>query len=211
VNSNVVPNDVKQDIFKIRVAVVTVGAPAANAQVNFHVTGTRRGVADLNDRAAKIRPAFDADKTGMQNANGFSIGGLEPVTLQPLVAPDGLEQAFRRRIIFVAQDIPRTKARAPVGVKIFRRRKHCGLLLRRWHGKVKPTGVILNAPNGRFARLTDRVLFGVEFLLAGIPNFLLDFSQRFDERPCHDCGDEFDETLRRSHGRGGHLVYGRAW
>jgi hypothetical protein len=112
---------VKQDIFKIRVAVVTVSAPAADAQVNFHVTGTRRGVADLNDRAAKIRPAFDADKTGMQNANGFSIGGLEPVASQPLVVPDGLEQVFRRRIIFVAQDIPRAKARAPVGVKIFRR------------------------------------------------------------------------------------------
>ena len=118
----VVPNDVKQDIFKIRVAVVTVGAPAADAQVNLHVAGTRRGVADLNDRAAKIRPAFDADKTGMQNTNGFSIGGLEPVALQPLMAPDGLEQAFRWRIIFVAQDIPHAQARAPVGVKIFRRR-----------------------------------------------------------------------------------------
>jgi len=37
---------------------------------------------------------------------------LKPVALQPLVAPDGLEQAFRRRIIFVAQDISRAKARA---------------------------------------------------------------------------------------------------
>jgi hypothetical protein len=153
VNSNVIPNDVKQDIFKIRVAVVTVRAPAANAQVDFHVTGTRRGVADLNDRAAKIRPAFDARKARMQNANGFSIGGLEPVALQPLVVPDGLEQAFRRRIIFVAQDIPRAEARAPVGVKIFRRRRHCGLLLRLRSSKVKPARKILNAANGGFARL----------------------------------------------------------
>jgi hypothetical protein len=44
---------------------VAVGAPAADAQVNFHVTGTRRSAADLNDRAAKIRPAFDARKARM--------------------------------------------------------------------------------------------------------------------------------------------------
>ncbi len=161
----VIPNNVKQDIFKIRVAVVTVGVPAADAQVNFHVTGTRRGVTDLNDRAAKIRPAFDARKAGMQNANGFSIGGLEPFTLQPLVAPDGLEQAFRRRIIFVAQDIPRAKARAPAGVKIFRRRRHCGLLLRLRLSKVKLARIILNAANGGFARLwKPAMFFAAEFI-----------------------------------------------
>jgi hypothetical protein len=69
------------------------------------------------------------------------------------VVPDGLEQAFRRRIIFVAQDIPRAKVRAPVGVKIFRRRRHCGLLLRLRLSKVKPARKILNASNGGFARL----------------------------------------------------------
>jgi hypothetical protein len=89
----------------------------------------------------------------MQNANGFSIGGSEPVALQPLVVPDGLKQAFRRRIIFVAQDIPRAKVRTPVGVKIFRRRRHCGLLLRLRSSKVKPARIILNAANGGFARL----------------------------------------------------------
>jgi hypothetical protein len=78
---------------------------------------------------------------------------LEPVAPQPLVAPDGLEQAFRRQIIFVAQDIPRAKARAPVGVKIFRRRRHCGLLLRLRLSKVKPARIILNAANGGFAGL----------------------------------------------------------
>ena len=152
-NSNIVPNDVQQDIFELRVAVVTVGAPAADAQVNLHVTGTRRGVADLNDRAAKIRPAFDADKTGMQNPDGFSVGRLEPVALQPLVAPDGLEQAFRRRSIFVAQDISRAKARAPVGVKIFSGRRHCGLLLRPRLSKVKSARKILTAASGGRAGL----------------------------------------------------------
>ena len=146
-----VPNDVKQDIFKCRVAVVTVGAPAAGAQVNFHIAGTRRGVANLNDRAAKIRSALNADKTGMQNPDGFSVGSLEPVALQPLVAPDGLEQAFRRRGVFVAQDMHQAKARAPVGVKIFSRRRHCGLLLRLRLSKVKPARTILSATSGGFA------------------------------------------------------------
>ena len=151
--SGVVPNDVQQDILKRGVAVVTVGAPAAGAQVNFHVTGARRGVADLNDRAAKIRPAFDADKTGMQNPDGSAIGRLEPVALQPLVAPDGLEQAFRRRIIFVAQDIPRAATQAPVGVNIFGQREHSPLLLRPPFSKVKPLRIFLNASNGSFACL----------------------------------------------------------
>jgi hypothetical protein len=89
----------------------------------------------------------------MQNANGFSIGGLEPVALQPLVVPDGLQQAFRWRIIFVVQDVSRAKARAPAGVKIFRRQRHCGLLLRLRSSKVKPARKFLNAANGGFARL----------------------------------------------------------
>jgi hypothetical protein len=89
----------------------------------------------------------------MQNPDGSAIGRLEPVALQPLVAPDGLEQAFRRRSIFVAQDISRAKARAPVGVKIFSGRRHCGLLLRLRLSKVKPARKILTAANGGWAGL----------------------------------------------------------
>ena len=145
--SGVIPNDVQQDVLKRGIAVVTVGAPAAGAQVNLHIAGTRRGVANLNDRAAKIRPAFDADETGMQNPNGSAVGRLEPVALQPLMTPDGLEQAFRRRGIFVAQDVQPVCARAPVGVKIIGRQRHCGLLLRLCLSKVKPARIILNAAN----------------------------------------------------------------
>ena len=155
-NSNVVPNHMQQDVLKRGVAVVTVGTPAGAAQVNFHIAGTGRGVADLYDRAAKIRPAFNADKTGMQNADGSAIGDPELVALQPLVAPDGLQQAFRRRSIFVAQGKRRARARAPVGVKIVRRRRHYGLLLRRRLSKVKPARIILSAPNGGFAGLKSK-------------------------------------------------------
>ncbi len=161
----------QQHVFKIQVAVVTVGAPASGAQVNFHVAGTRRGGADLDDRAAKIRPAFNADKTGMQNADGPAIGGLEPVALQPLVAPDGLEQAFRRRIIFVAQDICHAEARAPVGVKIFSRRRHCGLLLRLRLSKVKLARTILTASNSGFAGLNGKVPFGGGIFVGRNPEF----------------------------------------
>jgi hypothetical protein len=103
----------------------------------------------------------------MQNTNGFSIGSLEPVALQPLVVPDGLEQAFRWRIIFVAQDIRRAKAQAPIGVKIFRRRRHGGLLLRLRLSKVKPARIILNAASGGFARLWKPAMFLPQNLLAG--------------------------------------------
>jgi hypothetical protein len=171
VNSNVIPNDVQQDVLKRGIAVVAVGVPAAGAQVNFHVAGTRRGVADLNDRAAKIRPAFDADKTGVQNPDGSAIGGLELVALQPLVAPDGLEQAFRRRIIFIVQDMHRAKARAPVGVKIVSGRRHYGLLLRLRLSKVKPAHIILTASNGGYAGSHGKNLFGGGIFVGRNPEF----------------------------------------
>ena len=123
-NSNVVPNDVKQDVLEIRVAVVTVGVPTADAQVNFHITGTRRIVANLNDGAAKIRPAFDAGKTGMQNVNSFSIRSFEPVTAQALMPPNGLEQTLGWYIVCIAQKICRAGRFAPNGIKIFKWRRH---------------------------------------------------------------------------------------
>ena len=84
-------------VFEILIVVVAVRAPAAGAQVNLHVAGTRRVAADLDDRAAKIRPAFDADETGMKHADGFAVGGFQLVAPQPLVLPDGLEQPLGRQ------------------------------------------------------------------------------------------------------------------
>ena len=136
---SVFPDDVQHDILESRIAVVAVRVPAAGAQINFHVAGARRVVADLNDRAAKIRPAFGAGEAGMKNADGLSVGGFELVAAQALMLPDGLEQTFGRRIIFVAQDIRRAAARRA------RRRKSCRpaetsrncFCARRWR-KVKP-------------------------------------------------------------------------
>jgi len=129
---------------------MSVGTPAAHGQVDFHIAGTGCGITDLNDRIAKIRPAFNAHKTGMQNADGPAISGVELVTAQALVAPDGLQQTFRRRTVFIAQDAGCRQAGTPSGVKIIDQRRHCGLLLRRSLSKVKPARIILIASNGGF-------------------------------------------------------------
>jgi hypothetical protein len=84
----------------------------------------------------------------MQDAHPLSVGRLQPVAPETLMPPDGLEQAFGRHVIFVAQGIPGRLRLSPAGVKIFNRRKHCGLLLRRPCRKVKPAHVIGNAVSG---------------------------------------------------------------
>jgi hypothetical protein len=126
---------VKQDVLEIQVAVVTVRVPAAGAQINFHVAGTRRAVADLNDCAPKIRPAFDAGKTGMQNANGFSIRSFELVAAQALMPPNGLEQTLGWHIVCIAQKICRAGRLSPNGVKIFSGRRHLEIAFARTRGQ----------------------------------------------------------------------------
>jgi hypothetical protein len=138
----------EQDVLKRGIPVVTVGVPAAGAQVNLHIPGPRRGIAELNDRGPEIGSALDADKTGMQDADGLSVGCLQPVATEALMAPDGLEQAFGREIIFVAQSSPQPIGLAPVDIKIIKWLRHDGLLLRRRCRKVKPAHIILNAAHG---------------------------------------------------------------
>ena len=91
---------------------------------------------DRRYSAAKIRPALGVGKAGMKNADAFSVRGFERVALETLVLPDGLEEAFGRRIIFVVQHVAGAALRAPVGVKISSRGKHAKLLLRRVWRKV---------------------------------------------------------------------------
>jgi hypothetical protein len=147
VNARRVPDDVQDYIFKVRIAVMAVRVPAGGTQINLHVAGARRRVADLNHRAAKIRAAFKADKSGMKHPDNFSVSGFEPVTPQALVLPDGLEQAFGGRLIFVAQGRGRRQLRPPVGVEIFSCGEHVPDFLRRRPVKVKPPDKILHASN----------------------------------------------------------------
>jgi hypothetical protein len=147
-------------------------------QINFHVTGARRGIANLNDRALKIRAAFDTDKSGMKNADGVSGVGFEPVAFDALMLPGGLKQAFGGRTAFLVQDIGRGKLRPPQGVKMMGWRKHFSKCLRLRFVKVKPPDEILNATNGEW--IVDEKP-AAEFLLAVGRVFRLYSAPRFDE------------------------------
>ena len=70
----------EQNILKIGIAVVAVGAPAAGAQIHFNISGTGRIATDLQNSASKIRPTFHAGKTGMKNPDTFSLHGFQFIT-----------------------------------------------------------------------------------------------------------------------------------
>ena len=114
---------------------MAVCAPAIGAQIHFHVPGTRRVVANLQNRPTKIRAAFQAGKAGMKYPDTFSTGGLQFTSPQPLVLPDGLDQPLGGEL-FVAQKVLRAEARAPLGINIFRGRNQATLLLEFWPDKV---------------------------------------------------------------------------
>jgi len=82
---------VKQNVLKIFIPVVAVCAPAVSLQINFYVAGNGLLIFKLQNRAAEIRPAFDADETGMKNADNFSISRFELVATKALMLPDGLQ------------------------------------------------------------------------------------------------------------------------
>jgi hypothetical protein len=162
---------------------MAVRMPAGGTQINFHVAGARRIVTDLDQRAAKIRAAFQADKSGMKDPDNFSVGGFEPVTPQALVLPDDLEQAFRRRTAFVAQSLAGDGLRPPGGVEIFVGLNHVPDFLRRRPVKVKPADKLftrIEFPGGVLISVTP------EFLLAVGGILWLHCALRFDERPADD-------------------------
>ena len=114
----------KQDIFEIRVPVVPVRAPTRSAQINFHITGARRVVANLNHRVIKIRSAFGAGKAGMKNPDLLPIRRPELIPFQALMQPDGLKQALGREVILIVQEVQRPQSGAPAGVEVLGRRRH---------------------------------------------------------------------------------------
>ncbi len=108
---------------------MAVRVPARTAQVNFHIAGTRRVIADLQDRAAKIRAALGVGKAGMQDADYFSVRGFERVALKALMLPDGLQEPFGRRIAVMqhASGAVPQPGTSPVGVKNSCRHGHRGV------------------------------------------------------------------------------------
>lgn len=93
--------------------------------------------AELDDGVAKIRAAFDADKTRMKHAHGLAVQGLQLVALEALLLPDALEELFRRRFRRFAQRGGETLPGPPVGVTVEGDGLHLELLLRGRSRKVK--------------------------------------------------------------------------
>ena len=108
---------------------MAVRMPAVAAQINFHVAGARRFAADLDDGAAKIRPAFGAGETGMQHADIFPIRSFQLVAPEPLMPPDGLKQPLGGEAVFVAQHVRGAALVAPDGVEVFGGRVQLGKFL----------------------------------------------------------------------------------
>jgi hypothetical protein len=82
----------EQDVFEIQIAIVTVGTPATSAQIHFHVAGAWCVVANLQNRPAKIRPAFKISEAGMKNADASPVCRFQLASPQPLMLPDGLDE-----------------------------------------------------------------------------------------------------------------------
>ena len=78
-------------------------------------------------RAAEIRAALDAAKTGMKDADRLTVQGLELFAEQPLVLPDGLQEAFGRRVAVLAQDRNHAAPHAPLGIKAGQDRRHLAI------------------------------------------------------------------------------------
>jgi hypothetical protein len=141
-----IPDGVKDDIFEIRIFVVAMCAPAGSAQIYFHIASVWNVITDLQNRAAKIRAAFNTGEAGMKNANGFPIRGFQGIAPEPLMLPDCLQQTFGRYAVFVAQTIGRADLGTPLRVKIFGWPDHLTLLLRAASRKVKTHPLNRNCP-----------------------------------------------------------------
>jgi hypothetical protein len=96
-----------------------VGLPVAGNAVNFHVAGTGRFAAELEDGGVEIGAGGAVPKAGMEDAQGLAVEGLQIVAAQALVQPDALQEAFRGRGgVALAQEKARFILRPPAGVEI---------------------------------------------------------------------------------------------
>jgi hypothetical protein len=111
----------KNDVAERRIAVVAVTAPGARMQVHLDVAGARDFVAQLDDRAAEIRPSLAIPESRMKNAHGLSVQGGQRLGSDTLVPPDLLEEPFAGHSVL--RFVKQTSAegfRAPGGVGLER-------------------------------------------------------------------------------------------
>ena len=117
-----------------------MGAPAVGTQVNFHITGSGRLLADLNYGPPKIRPALQIAEPGMKHADDLPVQRLELPALKALMLPDRLEQSLGWQIGGIPQTHRLSLTRTPLGIEADGGKGHLGLLLRWCFRKVKPRG-----------------------------------------------------------------------
>ena len=92
--------------------------------------------------SAKIRAALDAHKTRMKHPHGFAVQRAQLLALEPLMLPNGLQQALGRGVVGITERGDRAVPAAPLGIETGGSQGHLGLLLRRRVLKVKHRNLI---------------------------------------------------------------------
>ena len=131
------PDHMQNDVLECGILVVPMRSPTVRAKVDFHITGGRWLVPDLNDRCPKVRPTLQIAEPGMKHPHALPVQRLELGALKTLMLPDGLEQSLGRQIGCVPQTHRLSLARTPIGIEAGGGKGHLGLLLRWCFRKVK--------------------------------------------------------------------------
>ena len=144
---------------------MAVAVPTAGVDIHFHIALSDGAAFDPNQGLFKVGPAFGPGETRVNDLDGASVAGLEPVAQEALMQPDGLKQPFGRQAMVFAKALApaRMFANLKVPVGVFRHRPACevgrvGLSRPRWarergaSGPFEPcTGISWgDSGNGRF-------------------------------------------------------------
>lgn len=115
-----------------------VSAPIAHLKINFDIPADRRSVANSHHGTTKIRSRFPIPKTWMEHPDGTTIRGLELISPNSLVVPDGLNETLGWNIARGFPEFRRPQTRgSPLGVAIGNKQAHWPLLFRPLICKVK--------------------------------------------------------------------------
>ena len=63
----------------------------------------------------------------MKDTDRLTVQGLELLSDQALVLPDGLQEAFGRRVVVIVEDRDRAAPHAPLGIKAGQDRRHLAI------------------------------------------------------------------------------------
>ena len=108
----------QRHVSEIGIGVVVVRVPVAALEIDLHIAAARGFTAKLQDCPAKIGARFAIPEARMQDLDGRAIEGAQLIAPYPLMKPDGLQQALRRRLAFFTQRQPQPVAAPPLGVLV---------------------------------------------------------------------------------------------